>query len=330
MPIISCKSVDKKTYRVCITLGDGRLENLVITDDGLYSLYYIQNGKSHNHTGSIKNIVQNPSIPNNSYVLFDWSEDNSKRRERILFHQIQYIKDITPNDAYQIALKHGFQGTVDDWLESMRGLPGKNAYELAVDCGFVGTLAEWLESLKGSGSGGTGSGTPGKDGLSAYQIAVQNGFVGTEAEWLESLKGRPGADGLSAYQIAVANGYQGNEASWLEHIRGQAGLSAYEVAVKNGFVGDEEEWLESIKGARGDDGKSAYDLAVEKGFNGTVEAWLESLRGKNGLSAYDIAVQDYGFEGTIEDWMAANGDVTAVKKDVDTIKSSMIWGSTMM
>lgn len=242
MPIISCKTLENKTYRVCVTLGNGMLENVVVTSDGLYSVYYIRDGKSINHTGRILNIVQNLAIPKNSYILFDWSEDNSNRKERINFCQIQYIKDVTPNDAYQIALKHGFVGTIDDWLESMRGLPGKNAYELAVECGFEGTLQDWLDSLHGSGSGGED--TTGKDGLSAYQIAVQNGFKGSEQEWLDSLVGLPGMNGFSAYQIAQQYGFTGSEEDWLRSLRGKDGLSAYEIAVKEyGFTGTQDDWM---------------------------------------------------------------------------------------
>ena len=203
MPIISVKTLENKSYRITVTIGNGMLENIVITTDGLYSIYYIRDGKSINHTGRILNIVQNPSIPKNNYVLFDWSEDNSNRRERIYFHQIQYLKDVTPNDAYQIALKHGFVGSVDDWLESMRGLPGKDNYEIAVDCGYEGTREEWLESIKG------------KNGFSAYEIAVNAGFEGTEEEWLASLKGAKGDSGKSAYEIAVEHGYEGTEEDWM-------------------------------------------------------------------------------------------------------------------
>ena len=58
---------------------------------------------------------------------------------------------------------------------------GKSAYEIAVDNGFEGTEQEWLESLKGE------SGEYAGQGKSAYEIAVDNGFEGTEAEWLASL-----------------------------------------------------------------------------------------------------------------------------------------------
>lgn len=52
---------------------------------------------------------------------------------------------------------------------------GKSAYELAVDNGYNGTLTEWLESLKG------------EDGKSAYEIAVAYGYTGSELEWLQTL-----------------------------------------------------------------------------------------------------------------------------------------------
>lgn len=60
-----------------------------------------------------------------------------------------------------------FPGTV--------GEPGQSAYELAVQQGYKGTLNEWIESLKG------------KDGKSAYEIAVEGGYTGTEEEYNDAL-----------------------------------------------------------------------------------------------------------------------------------------------
>lgn len=253
MPIISASPIDKKIYRITITLGHGMIENVVISEDGLYDMYYIKDGKSVNHSGRILNVVQNKNMPQNSYVLFDWSEDNSNRRERIHFHQIQVIKDITPNDAYRIAVDHGFVGTVGDWLESLKGDPGKDSYEIAVECGFEGTRDEWLESIRGS------------RGYSAFEIAVQAGFEGTEKEWLASLQGK---DGKSAYEVAVINGFEGTETEWLLSLTGPQGDSAYDIACELGFTGTQEEWLESLRG------QSAYEAAVARGFEGTEEDWF--------------------------------------------------------
>lgn len=58
---------------------------------------------------------------------------------------------------------------------------GFSAYDLAVQNGFDGSTEEWLESLKIKGD-------KGDEGDSAYEVAVKKGFKGSEEEWLESLK----------------------------------------------------------------------------------------------------------------------------------------------
>ncbi len=65
---------------------------------------------------------------------------------------------------------------------------GKSAYEIAVENGFNGTVTEWLESLKGESVA---------KGDSAYDIAVKHGFEGSEIEWLQSLKGKDGTNGAN-------------------------------------------------------------------------------------------------------------------------------------
>jgi len=65
-------------------------------------------------------------------------------------------------------------------------LYGKSAYQLAVDNGYEGTIEEWLVSLKGE---------DGENGQSAYELAVSLGFVGDEADFILSLKGEKGAEG---------------------------------------------------------------------------------------------------------------------------------------
>lgn len=177
MPIIGAEVLKTQIYRVSVLLCQGIVENVVVTPDGLYSIVYIKNGKLENQTGKIINVVQNKGCPKNSYILFDSSSDMSSKRERIMFYQIQTLKDVTPNDAYMIALKHGFEGTVEDWLESLKGAPGASAYELAVLAGFEGTLEEWLVTLKGE---------KGDTGKSAYDMAVDRGYEGTEDQWLEA------------------------------------------------------------------------------------------------------------------------------------------------
>lgn len=212
--------------------------------------------------------------------------------------------------------KDGVNGT-----DGKNGTNGKSAYELAVDHGYTGTEEEWLESLKGTGTGTGTNGKDGKDGKSAYQIAVDNGYQGTASEWLESLKGTAGSNGKSAYEIAVDNGFEGTETEWLASLAGKTGAygkdgkSAYELAKDNGFTGSLSEWLDSLIGQDGKDGVdgkdgknglSAYELAVQNGYEGSLTEWLASLVGKNGAdgkSAYQLAV-DNGYVGTLQEWLA--------------------------
>ena len=51
-----------------------------------------------------------------------------------------------------------------DGLDGADGVDGKSAYDIAVAHGFVGTEAEWLESLKGEPGKDGAPGEPGKDG----------------------------------------------------------------------------------------------------------------------------------------------------------------------
>lgn len=57
-------------------------------------------------------------------------------------------------------------------------LRGYSAYDVAVQHGFNGTEEEWLASLKGD---------KGDTGYSAYEIAVQHGYAGTEAQWIDMM-----------------------------------------------------------------------------------------------------------------------------------------------
>lgn len=151
---------------------------------------------------------------------------------------------------------------------------GPSAYDLAVTNGFQGTVQDFLDSLKGEDGDDGLPGVDGSHGLSAYEIAQEAGFTGTEAEWLASLVGTPGQDGIdgdqgvpgingrSAYELAVESGFEGNLEDWLASLvgpKGQDGKSAYELAVGLGFEGDEATWILSLKGDKGEPGLKGED-----------------------------------------------------------------------
>ena len=171
--------------------------------------------------------------------------------------------------AYEIAVKHGYTSTEDEWAKSLVGNDGADAYEVAKKAGYTGSREEWLKTLIGA------------TGLSAYELAKAEGYEGSLSEWLTSLKG---ADGEDAYEVAKAGGYQGSREAWLESLKGETGKSAYELAKAGGYQGSQTDWLASLKGK---DGKNAYELAKEaQSFTGSLTEYLASLKGVNGKSAY--------------------------------------------
>lgn len=199
----------------------------------------------------------------------------------------------------------------------VQGDPGPSAYDLARAAGFDGSVQDWLASLRGQD--GHDSTVPGPAGLSAFELAQLLGWSGTEEEWLASLHGQAGEDGAdstvpgpagpSAYQVAVAAGFSGTPAQWLASLRGSdgrdstvpgpAGSSAFQLAQAAGFTGTPAQWLASLRGADGKDstvpgpastvpgpaGLTAFQVAQAAGYTGTVEQWLASLKGKDGTSA---------------------------------------------
>lgn len=77
----------------------------------------------------------------------------------------------------------------------MDGQNGKSAYELAQEQGYQGSLQDWLNSLVGEAGKDGADGQDGQNGKSAYELAVENGYTGTESMWLASLIGATGATG---------------------------------------------------------------------------------------------------------------------------------------
>jgi len=150
---------------------------------------------------------------------------------------------VSSQSAYDIAVKNGFEGTEQEWLESLKGEKGdalniRDIYEEYQKEGFKGTFEEFLKQVFAN--------TTYLEGESAYQIACRYGFNGTEAEWVASLKGEKGAAGAdgtpgskidlySVYQKLVElNLYTGSYYDFAaEYIDGYTG---FDLTLANGFV----------------------------------------------------------------------------------------------
>lgn len=127
---------------------------------------------------------------------------------------IEVLKGKDGLNNYQLAVKHGYQGTEEQFAKDI--IPKSN-YERAKELqGFEGTEVEYLQSLHGS---------PGKD---LYQAAVERGYKGSFDDFLEKQKGAPGDKGKSLYELAQEDGFTGTLTEYLASKKGDNGKSAYQ------------------------------------------------------------------------------------------------------
>ena len=145
--------------------------------------------------------------------------------------------NLVGKSAYEIALDHGFEGSEEDWLESLVGDPGPSGTSV--------TVSSVIESAEDGGSnvikfsdgntitiknGGKGSTGIGKDGTSVTVTKVTESTADGGSNVVTFSDGKT---------ITIKNGTKGNV--------GQNGKSAYEIAKEKGFEGTETEWLDSLR-----------------------------------------------------------------------------------
>lgn len=162
------------------------------------------------------------------------------------YNSLPYIgeafKGVNGKSAYELWKEQGFEGTVNDFLDSLVGEHGESAYEIWLSLGNEGNIADFIASLEGA------------RGYSAYEVWLNEGNEGTVADYLDSLKGK------SAYQIWLDLGNEGTEVDFIEYLRGD---SAYDIWLEEGNEGTKQDFLDSLKGKDGENGKSAYEVFKE-------------------------------------------------------------------
>lgn len=113
-------------------------------------------------------------------------------------HDDRYIKisDAAIQSPYDIAVKHGYEGTEEEWLATLKGTTptirvGKVKDGDLPDVVNSGTQTNLVLDFT-LPSPVKVKGPQGDKGESAYELAVKNGYKGTEAEWVYSMVGHDG------------------------------------------------------------------------------------------------------------------------------------------
>lgn len=212
----------------------------------------------------------NPSKPNEK-------EDNPSNKEEP--HEGETNKkDSTPSPnpdikgpitAYDFWLAAGNTGTVEDFVESMKGKVGpKGDKGEKGDKGDPGPMGP--AGPKGDKGDDGIPGTPGPQGLQGAQ----------------GIPGEKGAPGESAFEIAKkldAYFYLTDEESFIEDLKGRPGQDGPQGPAgergEDGLMGPAgPQGPQGIQGPQGPAGKSAYDIWKEAGNQGSKEDFLNSLK----------------------------------------------------
>jgi hypothetical protein len=216
--------------------------------------------------------------------------------------------------AYDVAVEHGYNGSVEDWLESLKGLDGiglrilgsfsstdslPTSGQLSGDAYIIQSVMYVWDTTRWSPVG-----QQGPAGLSAYDIAVRNGFAGSQTQWLASLVGQKGEQGVEGKQ-----GEKGESAAAINtkgKVADEASLPQTNNLPGDGYfiglnlwiwTGDAWEDVGTVKGEKGDQGiqgepgkqgdpgpqgKDIYALAIENGFTGSFADFLAQYKGEKG------------------------------------------------
>ena len=221
--------------------------------------------------------------------------------------------------AYELAVQHGYDGTLEDWLQSLQG---KSAYEIAVEHGYTGTEEEWIGRLNNLvADGGTYVKTASFNSAGQLILTLSDGTTLNIGGGL-ALKGADGANGKDGTNGSNgANGKDGRDGK--DGKDGQNGKDG--VSVAGVSVNDEGELIISFSdgkaanvgkvvgtsGLNGKDGLSAYEIAVITGATtaATEAEWLESLKGTAGADGQTPYVGTNGnwWIGTTDTGVTAGG-----------------------
>lgn len=225
-------------------------------------------------------------------------------------------------DAFEVAQNSGFEGTVDDWLASLKGADGIGLQILGAftdpsflpeednNPGDTYIVNDKMYVWTGDTDKWQTVGQVGPEGKSTYQVWLDNGNTGSQIDFLNAQKGAkgdqgdvgpkgdPGADGKNANTVNIL-GKVADEASLPAGAdAGDAYLVGTSVFVSDG-TGDWEN-LGAFQGPKGDQGdtgpkgdkgdkgdqglvgKDNYALAVSNGFTGSLSDYLAAQKGAKG------------------------------------------------
>lgn len=194
------------------------------------------------------------------------------------------------------------------------GVPGASAYDIAVKHGFDGTEEDWLASLKGEPGAPGAPGAPGKpgedgkDGLAWIDLGTFDDVMAKMDELLEDGRYRLWTDDPFCYSVEVerlGDNYVGQTHWSTEEGRGNI---YFRTAWHNG---EEWEWLTEWTPHVTQDWLNQYALKTHKhrqAMNADFESWIQTFR----EGQYQINVQAEAKSYIVDQYVFNNRPVTTI------------------
>jgi hypothetical protein len=269
---------DGSTYAFTVTNGkDGtgveKIEKTATSEDGLIDTYtiYLTNGETFSY--DIANGKDGNGVA--SIDKIDSAVENDPNVDT-------YLIKMTNGDMYTFKVKNGKDG-----------IDGKSAYDLAVENGFEGTVLDWLASLKGSGVSLLGMQSEKLDELTTehtmhysdgttYSFIVKNGEKGDDGRGIVSIDKTSSSGLTDTYKItfndgtstvfSLTNGSQGEKGdSGNTGADGSQGERGY--AGAQGAKGEKGE--KGDTGAKGEKGEKGDSVSIDE-LIGVIDQHIRS------------------------------------------------------
>lgn len=218
--------------------------------------------------------------------------------------------------AYEIAVEHGFQGTEDEWLESLKQ-PALDAAQVALDAaeraneeveklqGIYQQVTDALDLVAEATENANTAAQSANDAADRSNLIASNPPKIVNETWymFDEESNEYVSTGIKAIGDAftIVKTYTSIEEMQADYSNPEVGIGQF-VMIDTGDVNNPEdsqlylkgetEWkfISDLSGAQGIQGLSAYQVAVQEGFVGSEEEWVESLS-KDSKEAAQLALQ---------------------------------------
>lgn len=231
--------------------------------------------------------------------------------------------------AYDIAVSNGFQGTVQEWLESLKE-PAKEAAEEALKAAQDANEAadrvdEGLTSVNEAiEEANTAIDNAEQATANAQEVAVNTPKIVDTYWYVYDLNTH---QYVNTYVEAVGKSfkivksYPSEDALFADFDNPEVDFGEF-VWIRTGNVEDPEDsrlylktedgWdlVGDLSGMQGIEGQSAYEIAVEHGYVGSEDDWLQSIK-QPALDAADVA-------------LAAKDEVLAAQGDIESAEAARV------